>query len=112
MSLYSVEGLSIGRIVLAGRLAEDVSGRDLGTVQYDTDWGTSEDFGRVAVADNSRVYLEPFIGYQSVDENPFGRREIIAGRKINSSFLRGKLRFVENSNSQGRLIVLGFLMPF
>ena len=130
MAINVVESkISIGPVVLLGRLGPTIHklGRmnrytepggnveeycvELGYVQEGTEIGMGEYYGRTARANGRSIFLRPFIEHHNVEENMFGGAEAISGNKINSSFLRGNLRFSERS-AEGSVIFMGFKLPF
>lgn len=130
MAINIVESkISIGPVVLLGRLGSTIHRMDgidkyvdegddaekytvdLGIVQEGIDIETREYYGRTARANGKNVFLTPFFEHHQGVENIFGGVETISGDKINSSFLRGHLRFSKR-NAEGSVILMGFKVPF
>jgi len=130
MAINVVESkISIGPVVLLGRLGPTIHRLDhmsrytkqgenveeycvdLGDIQQGTEMGMGEYYGRTGRANGKSIFLRPFIEHHIVEENIFGGVETISGNKINSSFLRGKLRYSER-NAEGSVIFMGFKLPF
>lgn len=110
--IYSVErGVALGPVVFVGRLGPK-SDSNLGAVQVEYDPQADYTFGRVATVDHDedRVSITPFSDRYEAP-NAFGGHEQISGAKINSSFLRGRIRWDQSINAEGSLIILGFKLP-